>query len=594
MRASVNPRHPDRDEVKRGVNGESSIEPGSRARTLDIEEFAKNLARMVEQGGKALAAYLKPREEGRIEGEYAEFVDVVKTLGQVARILAQRPAARARAAVRARPVLSRSVGHRGASAWPAKKPQPVAAPDPRDKRFADPEWSSNQFFDFLKQAYLLTVNWADHLVKDAEGLDPHTRQKADFYVRQIVNAIAPSNFVLTNPELLRETLASNAENLVRGMHMLAEDIEAGGGDLQDPPVRPLDVRGRPQSRDHARQGDLPERPDAAHPVRADDRDGAQAPAADRAALDQQVLRARPHAGKVLHQMVRRPRASRCSVISWVNPDARLAKKNFEDYMREGPLAALDVDQEGDRREQGQRHRLLRRRHAARGHARLHGGQARHAHRVGDLLREPGRFHPCGRSQGVRRRGADRGARAPDGRARLSRQPQDGELLQPAALERPDLALRHQQLPQGQGAAAVRPAVLEFRRDPHAGGQPFLLSAQLLPREQSRRAARWRSAARRSISSKVKIPIYNLATREDHIAPAKSVLLGSKFFGGPVRFVLAGSGHIAGVVNPPGQAQVPVLDRRQADRRRRRQVARQGRGASRAPGGRTGSTGSRRT
>jgi polyhydroxyalkanoate synthase len=53
-------------------------------------------------------------------------------------------------------------------------------------------------------------------------------------------------------------------------------------------------------------------------------------------------------------------------------------------------------------------------------------------------------------------------------------------------------------------------------------------------------------------SKVKVPVYNLATREDHIAPAKSVYLGSKFFGGPVRFVLSGSGHIAGVVNPPGQ------------------------------------------
>ena len=79
--------------------------------------------------------------------------------------------------------------------------------------------------------------------------------------------------------------------------------------------------------------------------------------------------------------------------------------------------------------------------------------------------------------------------------------------------------------------------------------------------------------------KVKVPIYNLATREDHIAPAKSVFFGSKFFGGPVRFVLAGSGHIAGVVNPPDEAEVPVLDRREADRRRRRQMARQGDRAS---------------
>ena len=109
---------------------------------------------------------------------------------------------------------------------------PVVASDPRDKRFADPEWSQNQFFDFLKQAYLLTTQWGERLVKDAAGIDEHTRHKAAFYVKQIANAVAPSNFVLTNPELLRETLASNAENLVRGMHMLSEDIKAGHGHLK--------------------------------------------------------------------------------------------------------------------------------------------------------------------------------------------------------------------------------------------------------------------------------------------------------------------------------------------------------------------------
>ena len=209
---------------------EPATEPGPGA-AVDIEAFAKNLARVVEEGGKALAAYLKPREEGRIQGEYAEFIEVVKTLGQVGQYWFKDPQ-------RALD-LQMSVGRSYLDLWASavkrmagEKPEPVAQPSPRDKRFADPEWSSNQFFDFLKQAYLLTVTWADHLVKGAEGLDPHTLQKAEFYVRQIVNAIAPSNFVLTNPELLRETLASNAENLARGMHMLAEDIQAGGGDLR--------------------------------------------------------------------------------------------------------------------------------------------------------------------------------------------------------------------------------------------------------------------------------------------------------------------------------------------------------------------------
>jgi len=199
--------------------------------SFDVEEFARNTARMMEEGGKALAAYLKPREEGRVDDQYAEMTDVVKTLGQVADYWLRDP----QRALHVQSELGKAYLDLWASAvkrMAGETVDPVVQPDPKDRRFADPEWSSNQFFDFLKQAYLLTVQWANRLVRDAEGLDPHTQQKADFYVRQIANAIAPSNFVLTNPELLRETLASKAENLVRGMHMLAEDIAAGRGNLK--------------------------------------------------------------------------------------------------------------------------------------------------------------------------------------------------------------------------------------------------------------------------------------------------------------------------------------------------------------------------
>ena len=92
------------------------------------------------------------------------------------------------------------MGEARSSAWPARRPRRWSHADPKDKRFADPEWSQNQFFDFLKQVYLLTVQWGERLVRDAE-VDEQTRQKAAFYVKQIANAIAPSNFVLTNPEL---------------------------------------------------------------------------------------------------------------------------------------------------------------------------------------------------------------------------------------------------------------------------------------------------------------------------------------------------------------------------------------------------------
>src|SRR5581483_919043 len=153
-------------------------------RTVDIEKFSRNIAKMVEEGGRALAAYLKPRQEGDIKIEPAtEVADVVKTLGQVAEYWLSDPQRSVE--------VQAGLGKAYLDLWAAASRRlagetvaPVIAPDPRDKRFADPEWSSNQFYDFLKQAYLLTTQWADRLVTNAE-LDEHTRHKAEFYVKQI-------------------------------------------------------------------------------------------------------------------------------------------------------------------------------------------------------------------------------------------------------------------------------------------------------------------------------------------------------------------------------------------------------------------------
>ena len=220
---------------------------------------------VLEQGGKALALWLQPQAAGKAGGRPRHVGDHPHA-DQRDRILDERPAARARSAAAASARRFSTCGATPRAAWRAKQSDPVATPDARDKRFNDPEWTDNPFFDFLKQLYLLTTDWADTLVRDADGLDPHTRHKAEFYLRQIANAISPSNFVLTNPELLRETLASSGENLVRGMKMLAEDIEAGGGTLR---IRQTDMEkfaGRPRPRADAGQGRFSERTDAAHPV----------------------------------------------------------------------------------------------------------------------------------------------------------------------------------------------------------------------------------------------------------------------------------------------------------------------------------------
>src|SRR6201986_746789 len=199
---------------------------------FDRDAFAMNIARAMESGGRALAAYLKPRETGELKDKSSEeMTEVIKTLTTVAEYWLsdnERSSDLQTRMAKGYLDLWGSAMRRLAG----EEAMPAIAPSPRDQRFADPEWKSNQFYDFVMQAYLLTEQWAQDLVRNAEGLDPHTRKKAEFYVHQITNALAPSNFVLTNPEVMRETLASNADNLVRGMKMLAEDIEAGRGTLR--------------------------------------------------------------------------------------------------------------------------------------------------------------------------------------------------------------------------------------------------------------------------------------------------------------------------------------------------------------------------
>ena len=216
---------------------------------FDAEAFAMNIARAMESSGQALAAYLKPRETGEVRDKPpSELAEVIKTFSSVAEYwMSDKDRATD---------LHHKMGKAYLDLWGSAvrrmagedDVKPAIEPSPRDKRFQDPEWKSNQFFDFVMQLYLLTTQWAHDLVRDAEGLDPHTRKKAEFYVQQITNALSPSNFVLTNPEVLRQTVASSGENLARGLKMLAEDIAAGKGMLKirqsDPDNLVVGVGGR--------------------------------------------------------------------------------------------------------------------------------------------------------------------------------------------------------------------------------------------------------------------------------------------------------------------------------------------------------------
>ncbi len=518
--------------------------------SVDVELFAKNFARIIEGGGKALAAYMKPREEGRIADQRSEEVtDVVKTLGHVIEYWMADP----QRAFELQSKLGKSYLELWASTakrLAGEEVTAVAAPDPRDKRFSDPEWSSNQFFDFLKQAYLLTARWASHMAEGADGLDAHTRHKAEFYVRQIANALSPSNFVLTNPELLRVTLESNAENLLQGMQNLAEDIEAGGGNLK---IRQSDSSKFEVGKNLALSpGKIVFQNDLIQLI--------QYSPTTAKALKVPLLIVPPWINKyyVLDLTPDKSFIKWCVdqgltvfCISWVNPDAKLAGKGFDDYMREGPLAAFDAIEQATGEKEvhalgycvgGTLLSVTLAYMAASGmtsrvkSATLLTTQVDFTH-AGDL-----KVFAADEEQisMVERQMAETGYLAGSKMASAFNLLRSNDLIWPYVIGN-----------YLKGKAPFPFDMLFWNSDATrmpAANHSFYLRGCYLENRLSRGTM---TIANKQLDlRKIKLPIYNLAAREDHIAPARSAYLGSSLFGGPVRFVLAGSGHMAGVVNHP--------------------------------------------
>jgi polyhydroxyalkanoate synthase subunit PhaC len=517
---------------------------------VNVEEFSRNLARLIEEGGRAAAAYLKPREEGRKSNELTEeLAEIFKTLGKVAEYWLEDPQ-------RALDVQTR-LGKAFLDLWASAARRlagedsgPVIAPEKTDKRFNDPEWSSNQFYDFLKQAYLLSSSWANQLVTDAEGLDPHVRQKAEFYVRQISNAVSPSNFVLTNPELMRETLLSNADNLVRGMRMLTEDIETGGGDLR---IRQSDSSMFAVGRNLATTpGKVVFQNELMQLI--------QYAPATATVLKRPLLIVPPWINKfyVLDLTAEKSFIKWCVdqgvtvfCISWVNPDAHLAKKGFDEYMREGPLAALDAIKQGTGEDKvhtagycvgGTLLAITLAYCAARGDERIasatfFASQVDFTH-AGDLKV----FVDEDQIAALEQKMSERGFLESKSMATVFNMLRSNDLIWPYVINN-----------YLKGKAPFPFDLLYWNSDatrmPAANHSFYLRNCYL---DNTLSKGKMVIAGEKINLKAVKIPIYNLATREDHIAPPKSVLLGCKFFGGPVKFVMAGSGHIAGVVNPPAK------------------------------------------
>ncbi|GMO41515.1 PHA/PHB synthase family protein [Bradyrhizobium sp. TM233] len=515
---------------------------------FDAEAFAMNVARAMESGGKALAAYLKPRESGEVQDRPpAELTEVVKTFTSVAEYWLSDTSRSSDLQTK----LAKDYLDLWGSAvrrMAGQDAAPAIAPSPRDKRFADPEWKSNQFFDFVMQLYLLTTRWAQELVRDAEGLDPQTRRKAEFYVQQIINAISPSNFVLTNPEVLRETVASSGENLARGLKMLAEDIAAGKGMLKirqsNPDNLVVGVNMATTPGKVIYQNEMMQL--------------IQYSPTTETVLRTPLLIVPPWINKfyILDLKPEKSYIKWCVdqgitvfVISWVNPDKRLGNKSWEDYMKEGPLTAMDVIERvtGEMKVHTAGYCvggtmlattlawLAEKRRQRVSSATFFAAQVDFTH-AGDLLVFVDEEQIAALEQDMKAAGVLEGSKM----AMAFNMLRSNDLIwsyvvsnylkgqQPSAFDLLHWNSDATRMTASNHSYYLRNCYLENRLSTGT----MVLDNTLLD------------------LSKVKVPVYNLATREDHIAPAESVLYGSQFFGGPVKYVLSGSGHIAGVVNPP--------------------------------------------
>jgi len=425
----------------------------------------------------------------------------------------------------------------------------VAAPKSGDRRFKDPLWSDNALFDYIKQSYLLSARWLHETVTDVEGLDDKTAKKIDFYTRQFVDAMAPSNFVMTNPEVLRATVESGGENLINGLKNLLEDLERGKGRLSIQQTDPSKFK-------------LGENV-AVTPGKVVYQNELMQLIQYEPTTEQQhevpLLIIPPWINKFYILDLRESNSFvrwatqqgfTVFVISWVNPDRNLTQKTFDDYMIEGPLAALDAMEK------------------ATGVV----GANVIGYCLGGTLLAATLAHMAARG--------DERFKTATFFVTMLDFADAGELgvfIDEAQLQFLEKKMEEQGYLEGADMATTfnmlrsNDLIWSFVVNNYLlGKDPFPFDLLYWNSDSTRMPAAMHSFYLRNMYQKnllrepnaltiagvpidlgkIQAPCCFVSTREDHIAPWKSTYQGTQLVGGPAKFILAGSGHIAGVVNPP--------------------------------------------
>ncbi|MBI4990097.1 MAG: class I poly(R)-hydroxyalkanoic acid synthase [Rhodocyclales bacterium] len=427
--------------------------------------------------------------------------------------------------------------------------QPVAVPKKGDSRFKDEQWEEHFLFDFIKQSYLITARHIHDVVTNVEGLPIETEKKVNFFTRQYIDALSPSNFALTNPEVFRETVKSHGQNLLKGFNNLLRDIEEGDGQLR---VKMTDPTAFELGRNVAvTPGKVVFQNELIQLLQFNPTTQEQ--------YRRPLLIMPPWINKYYILDLRQSNSfikwatdqgHTVFVISWVNPDKRLAEKGFDDYMTEGSLAALDAvcKQTGENEVNLIGYCL--------------GGTLLGATLGYNAVKKdkrivsatffvalldfsiPGELGVFIDEQQV---------------ASLEKKMQERGYLEGSEMGTTFNMLRSNDL------------IWSFVVNNYLmGKEPFPFDLLYWNSDSTRMPYRMHSFYLRNMYmknllkepggidmlgvpidiGKVKVPAYFISSIEDHIAPWKSTYLGATRLGGPVRFALGGSGHIAGIVNPP--------------------------------------------
>ena len=539
---------PEQPNPEKPNRGKPSLADPAAYQISDPQEFTQNMLRLLEESAKAMNSMMShsPDQKGPMSSGN-ELAAASRTMTDIAQRWMKDPAK----LVEAQTDLIQDYVDLWANMtrrMMGEEVEPLAKPAKGDNRFKDPEWSDNPYFDFCKQFYLLSTNWAEALLEQTEGLDERERHKARFHLNQIASACSPTNFPGTNPEVLRETLATNARNLVEGLENLVKDMESSDDLLK------------------ISQTDL-----AAFEV------GGNLATAPGKVIYQndimQLIQYTPTTGKVhntpllivppwinkfyILDLTERKSFIRYVVsqgftvfiISWVNPDERHAEKSFADYMKDGILTAADVI----KKETGTAQcnvvgycvagTLLSATLA------YLADQNKKPFKSATFLTTQTDFSNAGDLTlliGNEQLQAIEAIMAEKGYLDGSRMANVFNMLRPRDLIWPYIVNNYML-----GKKPMPFDLLYWNQDSTrmpAANHNFYLS-QFYGSNALAEGKLTLDGVTLDLS-KVKLPVYELAAREDHIAPAASVYRGSQLLGGPVEFVLAGSGHIAGVINPP--------------------------------------------